>query len=574
MSALPIRPFCFDMRFCLSILFLLLTEILIGQTPFYHSFSDSLLPNYRITHSIDSVDYYLADYQTTLPKQQAYRDLFFDLESPKNKNLLFSAIPQVGFHYSLGSKLSQTAGIHYRQLLDTGVYAQFIYTRKSSNGFLRSSAFEQNNLDAQFIIQKKRYVNWTKFFFIGNNADLNWGLKGDTLSSVDFGFDFQNVERTTASTSSRYFKASSENYFSFSQNEQKIGVFYIPELEISNKRYEETAIDLLNYSQINFDSSNTNDYWEKSSLTNKAGLFFEGKKLFARLGAILTYWDYDNLITHLDTTEFTLQLNAEYRFLNSVIRTNLESTLIGAKGEKNFQVSFLQPIKKINFKANVSFTEKYPLLNQRQYIGNGLNYSWTNKELIQKIGIDLLLNSTETKIPFSLLVSHKQIKNQAYFLTNQFRQDTFESVSQTKIELRSEFKYKKFFFQPLLKYSNFSSVFVSSYSTFARFGFEGTLLKSKKLKTVIGVELGYQSEQELVDYSGFVDEYTPIQTTERMNATAKLHVFNSYDLGFLRWNIRFENIEQLFKQSQNFTALGYPFAPFQFRFGVSWDLFN
>jgi hypothetical protein len=71
-----------------------------------------------------------------------------------------------------------------------------------------------------------------------------------------------------------------------------------------------------------------------------------------------------------------------------------------------------------------------------------------------------------------------------------------------------------------------------------------------------------------------VDEYIPIQTTERMNATARLHVFNSYDLGFLRWNIRFENIEQLFKQSQNFTALGFPFAPFQFRFGVSWDLFN
>ncbi|MFN5984445.1 MAG: hypothetical protein ACK479_13340, partial [Fluviicola sp.] len=191
------------MRFCLSILFLLLTEILIGQTPFYHSFSDSLLPNYRITHSIDSVDYYLADYQTTLPKQQAYRDLFFDLESPKNRNLLFSAIPQVGFHYSLGSKLSQTAGIHYRQLLDTGIYAQFIYTRKSSNGFLRSSAFEQNNLDAQFIIQKKRYVNWTKFFFIGNNADLNWGLLGDTLTNKDLVFDFQNVERTSASTVSR-----------------------------------------------------------------------------------------------------------------------------------------------------------------------------------------------------------------------------------------------------------------------------------------------------------------------------------------------------------------------------------
>lgn len=562
------------MRFTLSLLFILLTELLIGQTPFYHSFSDTLLPSYRITHSIDSVDIYLADYQNTLPKNQYYRDIFFDLELPKNKSLLFSSIPHVGFHYSLGSKLSQTAGINYRQLIDTGVYVQFIYSRKSSNGFLRSSSFEQNNLDAQFIIQKKRYVNWTKFFFIGNNNELNWGLLGDTLTDSLLTFEFQSVERNSSKSVARYFKASSENYFSFTQNERKVGVYYIPELEITNKRFLENPIDDLNYTQINFDSTITNDYWEKSSLINKAGLFFEGKRLFTRLGANLTYWDYDNLTSHLDTTEFGVQFNGEYRFNNSVIRTNLESTLIGAKGEKNFQVSYLQAIQKFNINVKAFYSEKYPLLNQRQYIGNGLNYSWTNKELIQKIGIDLLLNSTKTKIPFSILVSHKQINNQPFFLENKFRQDTLESISQTKIVLRSEFSYKKLFFQPLLSYSNFSSVFVSSYSAFARFGFKGTLLKSKKLKTVIGLELGYQSDQELVDYSGFVDEYFPVQTTERMNATARIHVFNSYDLGFLRWNIRFENIEQLLYKNQNFSALGYPIAPFQFRFGVSWDLFN
>lgn len=562
------------MRFTLSLLFILLTELLIGQTPFYHSFSDTLLPSYRITHSIDSVDIYLADYQNTLPKNQYYRDIFFDLDLPKNKSLLFSSIPHVGFHYSLGSKLSQTAGINYRQLIDTGVYVQFIYSRKSCNGFLRSSSFEQNNLDAQFIIQKKRYVNWTKFFFIGNNNELNWGLLGDTLTDSLLTFEFQSVERNSSKSVARYFKASSENYFSFTQNERKVGVYYIPELEITNKRFLENPIDDLNYIQINFDSTITNDYWEKSSLINNAGLFFEGKKLFTRLGANLTYWDYDNLTSHLDTTEFGVQFNGEYRFNNSEIRTNLESTLIGAKGEKNFQVSYHQAIQKFNINVKAFYSDKYPLLNQRQYIGNGLNFSWTNKELIQKIGIDLLLNSTKTKIPFSIHVSHKQINNQPFFLENKFRQDTLESISQTKIVLRSEFSYKKLFFQPLLSYSNFSSVFVTSYSAFARFGFKGTLLKSKKLKTVIGLELGYQSEQELVDYSGFVDEYFPVQTTERMSATARIHVFNSYDLGFLRWNIRFENIEQLLYKNQNFSALGYPIAPFQFRFGVSWDLFN
>jgi hypothetical protein len=54
----------------------------------------------------------------------------------------------------------------------------------------------------------------------------------------------------------------------------------------------------------------------------------------------------------------------------------------------------------------------------------------------------------------------------------------------------------------------------------------------------------------------------------------KLHFFSQFDLGYFRWFVRIENIEQLFQSETNMEAIGYPVLPTQLRFGVSWDLFN
>jgi hypothetical protein len=54
----------------------------------------------------------------------------------------------------------------------------------------------------------------------------------------------------------------------------------------------------------------------------------------------------------------------------------------------------------------------------------------------------------------------------------------------------------------------------------------------------------------------------------------RLHVFSQFELGFFRWYLRVENIEQTFLKTTNQEALGYPVLPLQIRIGMSWDLFN
>ncbi len=567
------RPFLIDMRYILSFAFISISALLFGQSPFYHAFQDTLKSNYRNTGTLDSVDVYLAPYQNTLPNQQNYRTQFFQNSDNKNQTLLLSAIPTFGLRFSMGSKLSQNAALTYRQVLDTGVFIQFIYQRNSSNGILRRSKWEENKLDAQLLIQKTRYTNWTKVYFRGIDAEQNFGLENDTVST-NFGLDFQAIERELAANRGREFEFLNENYFSFTEAAAKIGLFLNPQLAIQNKRYTEKG-DLENeYQLINFDSTNTNDYWEKSQASSKLGLFFENKNLFFKGGLNAKYWDFDNLTFHSDTTELDFISDVQVQFRKAQLKASVDLNLLGAIGERAGTIQFSLPFSFLSMVVNVNYSKKYPQLFQRTYLGNNLNHSWSNRIVTERLTGELILNSKLEKLPMRFKIDYSQVNNQAFFLNQKFRQDTLQSISRFQLQLQGMFVLKRFFFQPIVNYSLMNSFFVSNYTAFARFGFDGVLLKSKKLKTVIGAEIGYQSAQELFDYSGLVDAYFPINSTSLFESTPKIHVFNSYDLGFLRWSIRFENLEQLFLKTQNYTALGFPIAPFQFRFGVSWDLFN
>jgi hypothetical protein len=115
---------------------------------------------------------------------------------------------------------------------------------------------------------------------------------------------------------------------------------------------------------------------------------------------------------------------------------------------------------------------------------------------------------------------------------------------------------------------------VPTYLFAARLGFNGALFKAKKMKTAMGFDLGYTSSYQLMEYVPYMQTITFSNTTQIYAAMPKLHFFANFDLGFFRWFLRLENIEQTFQKKINFEALGYPVVPMQFRFGVSWDLFN
>jgi hypothetical protein len=133
---------------------------------------------------------------------------------------------------------------------------------------------------------------------------------------------------------------------------------------------------------------------------------------------------------------------------------------------------------------------------------------------------------------------------------------------------------KRLFFQPSITVQLSEYTVVPKLLVAARVGFNGTLFKAKKMKTALGVDLGYTSSCQLMEYVPYMQTYSFSIATNTYAAMPKLHLFANFDLGFFRWFLRLENIEQTFQKKMNFEALGYPVVPMQFRFGVSWDLFN
>jgi hypothetical protein len=158
-------------------------------------------------------------------------------------------------------------------------------------------------------------------------------------------------------------------------------------------------------------------------------------------------------------------------------------------------------------------------------------------------------------------------------LDSAWRQDTLTNTQVLQANLRGDLSFKKLILQPSLHVAIAEKSFLPGYQAYLRFGFRGALFKAKKLQTSIGIDAGYIGSYQLMDFDPMLHVYTFSSTGKSFSAMPKLHVFANFDLGFFRWFLRVENIEQTFTKS-NQQLLGYPVVPLQLRFGFSWDLFN
>jgi hypothetical protein len=571
------------------------TTGLFAQSLYFNYFTDTIKPGFRVSGVFDSTDVSSANYQHNLPTlfqpaQQSFSFLNLHRDVQQHQATRFSAIPHVGFRYSMGSNATQEGKIMYTQAIDSFTFLQLDYQRRVSQGALRNGNFEYNSVAVALLKRKKRAVFALAIHFLGEKRGLNGGLAGDSLSDPLFGLIFQSVEKNNSFTSGVFSPNSpgvvykenknahiaSSNYFSFTSREQvKTGFFINPYLTIENRRFIENGAINTTYGVANYDTLATRDFWQKSEAGAFSGYFFHTKRLQLNAGMVFNYWDYDNLILHRDTVmiagkgEMTVSLNSGMSW-----KSQATINLKGALGEMSVQSSFLQQRKIGQLALTGAFRKAYPELYQRDYYANTTAYTWDNRLLYShlNLGGKLNLNVKNTKI--SLSASYEFTDKLPLYVGNEWRQDTLNQLSIFAVKAATSFVYKKLFFQPCLTVQLSETTLVPAYLFAARLGFNGALFKAKKMKTALGVDLGYTSTYQLMEYVPYMQTFTFSNSTQIYTAMPKLHFFANFDLGFFRWFIRLENIEQAFQKKINFEALGYPVVPIQFRFGVSWDLFN
>lgn len=564
-------------------LFLLVTSVCqlsgLAQSPFGNYFQDTLRPGHRISGKLDSVDANLASYQHTLPgdfNPFLFNFSFSDLNTSwlKLQPRRFSAIPHIAFEYSMGSKLAQFGKITYTQAIDSNTFIQFDYIRNSSNGNLRNSEFERNSFQLGLMHRSNYYGTILDVAFYGNVNRFSDGLIGDSIRE-GFPLLFQEVQKSNSGNRTKELHIDWKNYISFTKDSlQKIGLILQPRLDIKNQRYYDRDTLEKIYGFYNYDSVNTNDYWELSSLKLNGGVFYKNRGFNFEAGLGTRYWDYDNLIIHQDTTEAfgfaALDMNIKGYFLNAVANY----TFVGASGETRIIADAKKAFRTNVFSASGAFIRQYPENYQRSYYGNNLSYTWTDKVLSTRTSLKLNWANKNRYIPFSLQAFVENNSKIPVFIQNKWRQDTLTSLNVLGVQAGFEYSFKKLLVQGRASYRESTGNLLPNWLISGRIAYNGGLFKAKKLKTVTGIEVGYISHYQLIDFVPQINTYSLLSSGKQFNDMMKLHFFSQFDLGYFRWFVRVENIEQTFVKPTNFEGVGYPVTSLQFRFGVSWDFFN
>lgn len=551
----------------------------LAQSPFGNYFQDSLKPGHRISGKLDSVDANLASYQHTLPgdfNPFLFNFSFSDLNTVWLKPQLrrFSSIPHIAFEYSMGSKSAQFGKITYTQAIDSNTFIQFDYIRNSTTGNLRNSSFERNTAQLMLMHRSRYYGTILDVSFYGSNNRLSNGTIGDSVRE-GFALQFQEVDKTNAENKIKELHVDWKNYISFTKDSlQKIGLILQPRLDIKNQRYLETGSMTGLYGFYNYDSLNTKDYWELSSLKMNGGVFYKNRGFNIEAGLGARYWDYDNLLIHQDTTEVHGFAALDMNIQGYSLKAAANYTFIGANGETQITADAKKAFRTNVFSASGAFSRKYPENYQRAYYGNTLAYDWVNKELSTKSSLKLNWTNKNRFVPFFVQAFVENNNKMPVFIQNRWRQDTLTSLNVLGVQAGFEYSYKKLLVQGRASYRESTGDLLPNWLISGRIAYNGGLFKAKKLKTVTGIEIGYISHYQLLDFVPQMNTYTFVNTVRQFKDMMKLHFYSQFDLGYFRWFIRVENIEQTFVKPTNFEGLGYPVTSLQLRFGVSWDFFN
>ena len=190
------------MRRIVYIILICLSNHSWSQQHFLFGEVDTLTYAHRIGGSIDSVDLITGQNTSTLAgggwntRANSFDTDFFMKNAGGQqffsfgewKKLQFSGLPHLGFAYSFGSKGMQYVQAEFQQAYRKKLMLNVFYEKNTSNGFLRNSDFDHNNVHVQLNKFGKAYSFDLKSSYESSRVSQNGGLQVDTLPEL---FDLQ-----------------------------------------------------------------------------------------------------------------------------------------------------------------------------------------------------------------------------------------------------------------------------------------------------------------------------------------------------------------------------------------------
>jgi hypothetical protein len=551
----------------------------------------------KITHrsggiAIDSLDnYYTGDISLTpggawnnpFGKYGAdYLSIFNHLQKPlhlpKKLKSHFTALPHLGFIYSFGSKGLQYVHADYQQSFRNNTNLNIHFDKNAYGnikGMMRNTGFDNQSFQVLLDHRSKYYEGLLYMHYIKSRRQLSGGIISDTLIDT-FGLEFVPVRKDFANSEQKSFDFGTQHAINFNKDTLfRHGLVYKNRLSIENREFFEEGFLTGIYQNINLDSNSTRDQYQLAKINNAAGYFLKTNFLQAEALMQHSYWDYQNLARHRDTSEIEFQGNIGFRFSNFSLQNEITLNLVGAQGEwsETLKVQFKQP----NWNHSLQFetNSKLPTVFQRSYFSNNQSWNLSNLKTMQQTGLKYdVANLSKWKL--SSQIAWKNMKNTYFFMNDTWRNDTLTSINLFTVSIGADLKWRSFHLQPRLQYSMTpeSFDFIPQYDLRAKLFFNKKLFKAKRLDFIIGVDVRYQAGYRLLAYQSNLDLFIIPTQRQEHKPVVELSFFTGFKIDVFRFYFKFENIDYFWNSKTNHQQAGFPINPSVIRLGLTWDFFN
>jgi hypothetical protein len=492
------------------------------------------------------------------------------------KRLRFSGLPHIGFAYSFGSSGSQFARVEYQQQLKNGLLINLDFAKFRSNGLLRNGNFSHNNVALQLFRNSNKWSFYLLASYASSELTLNDGLLIDSLNN-EIDLLFIPVRKEQANGLTQRTKVDLWNFVNFNKDTtNSIGLYFNNSFCAKKFKYSEFSDSLASmYEMVNFDSVETYDQHQWSSISGGSGFYYINNNWKINLGAQASFWNFQNLGIYRDTTELNVLGNLRYKNQSISLQDSLSFNLYGASGNFSNTIRINTSLSKNCYlNANIFIERSLADYYQRYAVGNNYYALFNAKKETRGIG-DVSLTIPVKSVRFKLGIRQAIYKDNFWFKDAGWQND-LSSFSISSVFLGANYQFRKLYFQPLYQFSICSGAikYLPSHQFNMRTSIKANLFKAKKMTAYTGVDFSLTSAYDRIDFLPYVLSWNVLNSSGVEHTYTNLHFFGGFQIEEFKFFIRIENFGSLWLDRNLQIQNRYPLASMQFKVGITWDFFN
>jgi len=556
----------------------------------YQSKVDTITYAHRIGGSLDSIDLLNGSNSATFPGggwntrsnilttnfilNSPSGQLFWSL--PQFKPFKFSGLPHLGVAYMFGSTAQQYVKAEYEQSFRQNVMLNVDYEKRSSNGILRNSAFDHEQVALSLKKVGLTYSFDLRSAYNSSKISQSGGIVADSLPR-DYALGFIPVNRTDSEVKTKRANVGFSQYLDFVKDSTKAsGVFMDSEFKLKKFNLNESDTIYGLYPVIHFDSLQTSDQHQHSSISASPGIFYSDRYSSIKLSPSVNYWRFYNLGRFNDTLEIGSNGEIEIHRKKTQLLWKGNVNFVGAQGEwkQGVQLKYISPLIGLSLHSDVQSV--LPDYYQRYALGNNASPIGPHWDRQFRQYHEVRITEDLKKIFFELNLNYSNARNNYWFVDSTWRNDTLTDISNFQLGATVAKNFGLLHLQ--LNYKFTKSIdqlnYIPQNQLFTRVYVKGGIFKARKMIAYAGIEAGYLSTYQALGYLPQVAALSFLPTGRTLPNQTVLHFYSGFQIEDFKFFFRLENLQSFWADKTNQSILGYPVAPFQIKLGITWDFFD